>query len=244
MTGMRRFGFLAALASAWALQASAQIVSSADTVRFGVIREVDGKKTVRAFVRNAGSAPAAILKVRPSCGCTAASFQKEEFAPGDSAWIDLTYDPYRRPGGFEKYVKVYPVDGEMIRIPIEGTVFASPETIDLMYPADGGLLRISEATLTPPAPLTERRSLHVNVYNDSPLPVWPRLESGSDAVEWESFPDSIPPGDKGLLGIYIYPDREPRRGPLEYTLRLFTSHSPSDDGEGSPVEIKVLTSKP
>lgn len=213
--------FLLIFAAGCSLRASAQIVSTCDTVRFGNIIEAEGPKTVRAYVKNIGQSPAALLKVRPTCGCTAADFRKDEILPGDSAWIDLTYNPNRRPGGFEKGVKVYPVEGEMIRLPITGTVFASEATLDLLYPGTAGPLRVAETTLVPPAPISEQKTFFLDVYNPCNEPLTAIVESHDEAVETQSFPEIIPPGEKGIIGIYINPAKEQRRGPIEYKLSLF-----------------------
>lgn len=224
--------------------AAVRIVSATDTVDFGRIKETEGKKTLRAYVVNSGDEPMALLKVQPTCGCTAVNFMKEPVAPGDSAWIDLTYNPYRRPGRFEKGVKVYPVDGEMIRIPITGVVDASEETIANMFPASGGLLNISSTLLTPAGTLGKNgRTLYVDFYNSSGATVWPLLESPYEAVETESFPPAIAPGEKGMIGIYIDSKKEQRKGNIEYILPLYTSHNSSNlKQNGNPVEIKILIS--
>lgn len=234
------------LAMVWTICAAAQITCTVDTVDFGTIHETEGKKTLRAYVRNDGSTPAALLKVSPTCGCTAAKFQKEEFAPADSAWIELTYNPNRRPGRFEKAVKVYPVDGEMIRIPIKGTVFASPETVQQMFPVDAGMLHLSESTLMPARPLAdERKSLYLDVYNAGEAAVYPLVVPDSEAVTVHLFPEVLPPGEKGMIGVYIEPRREPRTGKIEYTLNLYTASTPltPEAPQGEPFPIKVLTER-
>ena len=228
-------------ASAWAGSAraggEAVFTAACDTVDFGVIREVDGPRTVRFYMRNDGDTPSLLLKVKPTCGCTAADFRRDEVAPGDSAWIDLTYDPSRRPGRFEKGVKVYPASGEMIRIPIEGVVMASPETIASMFPVDAGPLHLSENTLMTLSPLgAEKRTLWLDVYNsgDTLVEIEPAVDS--EALSAIPFPPVVPPGEKGMVGVYIDPLKETRSGKIEYTLTL------TMNGEAYP--IKIHTEKP
>lgn len=223
--------------------ASAQIVSNADTVRFGTFREADGPVSKRVYVTNTSPRTLSILKVRPTCGCTAADFQKDPVAPGDSAWIDLSYNPYRRPGHFEKGVKVYPSEGEMIRIPITGTVIASDETIAHMYPSQAGLLNISEKEFMPLVPVdNDNKTIYADIYNSTSSPVWTIVDTGTPAVETETFPSPVPPGEKGLIGIYLRPEKEQRTGPIEYTLLLYTTDSdPSDIPASSIPEPTVLT---
>lgn len=232
--------------SAWGILMSAAITATVSTVDFGVIRESEGPKKVRLYVRNDSTAPVALLKVNTTCGCTAASFMKEEIAPGDSAWIDLTYNPYRRPGRFEKAVKVFPTQGEMIRIPIEGVVYASEETIEHMFPYGEGPLRLSANTLMPARPLTtEQKTLFLDVYNTGDRTVYPRMVTDSDAITTMNFPDSVPPGEKGMIGLYVDPKREERTGPIEYTLLLYTSPTPDfkEEGEATPATITIKCRK-
>lgn len=226
------------------LRAAAQISCTTDYVDFGKIYETDGEKTVRIHIRNDSDKPLSLLRVRPTCGCTAADYYKGEFAPGDSAWIDLTYNPNRRPGYFEKGVRVTPSEGETIRIPISGTVFSSQETIENMFPSDGGLLHLTERTIVTLTPLAGgERTLFVDAYNSNEAPVYTLVRSDSPAVETQVFPPIIPPGEKANIGIYIYPDKEARTGQLEYTLTLYTSLSPDNLLDGEPVVITVKTEK-
>lgn len=229
------------------LAAKAGIVSASDTIDFGVMREVDGKKTVRSYVINKGDTAVSLLKVTATCGCTAVRYQKEPVAPGDSAWIELTYNPFRRPGHFEKGIKIFPAGGEMIRVPISGTVFASEATIANMFPADGGLLHLSTDTVVPPSPITSKRNLYVDVYNSGDSAVYPAMESDSEAVTFRFYPEVIPPGEKGTIGLYVDPQKETRTGSLEYSLRLYTSTSPvsSEDFSGlSPAKLTIRIEKP
>ena len=227
-----------------ALICSADIVPMVETVDFGNIHETDGPKTVRLYLRNEGTTPNAIIKVRPTCGCTAADFQEEAIAPGDSAWIDLTYDPANRPGKFEKGVRVYPMEGEMIRIPIQGIVFSSPETVERMFPVDAGLLHITEQTLFTLSPLDSReRTLYIDTYNSGDSPVWLKLESDYEAIQTQPFPSPLPPGEKGTVGIYLNPNKEPRSGTIDYTLRLLTSTEAAGLDSATPFIITIHSEK-
>ena len=136
-----RFLFALSLLLSGCFLASAQLALCGESVDFGIIREADGMKTATAYVKNVSESPVFLLKVKPTCGCTAADFPRESILPGDSACITLTYNPLRRPGRFDKEVKVFPSDGEMIRIPIHGTVIASESTLNQLYPDKAGPLQ-------------------------------------------------------------------------------------------------------
>lgn len=240
MARQRKLALRFAALCSLSLPAFAQLASTSGTVNFGDIREDDGPKTVRTFVRNEGTDSVSIVQVRPTCGCTAANFEKVMMAPGDSAWIELTYNPYRRPGRFEKAVKVYPSSGEMIRIPIEGTVFASAETLDRIYPSDGGLLRLAESTLMPPNPVgCEKVTLYIDFYNPNDFAVVPSIETDGESISWESFPPEVSPGEKGMIGIYYDPLRESRSGRIEYVMTLRATSSIDATTSSTPISLYI-----
>ena len=55
---------------------------------------------------NVGTAPVKITDVRTSCGCTTASLQKREYAPGESGEIDANFRFDGRVGHQEKWIIV------------------------------------------------------------------------------------------------------------------------------------------
>lgn len=217
---MRKFLLLLICISSWTLS-KAQIVATTEAADFGTLKEQEGRKTLRVFVKNISNAPQSILKVRPACGCTAADFQKETFLPGDSAWIDLTYNPFRRPGKFDKDVRVVPTEGNPIIIRITGTVIASEATLGQLYPTSYGCLRLTEDSFMPMLPLTrEIKTFIAGFYNSCDHPLFLDVEAADNALGVDLGPNPIPPGEKGYIEISLNPLRETRSGSLEYTLQL------------------------
>lgn len=228
-----------------ALSVSAQLVATAPAADFGIISEDAGKAPLRIYVLNTDTVPQAILKVVPSCGCTAAEFQKEPFAPGDSAWIDLLYDPYLRPGQIDKLVRVYPVKGNVLRIPVKGVVKASEETIEQIFPTDGDLLRLTEKTFLTLRPLTEiQRSFYADAYNNNDFPVWVEIDNNNEALEWLVSPNPVPPYQKASIGLYLYPEKESHTDINEYKVNLHTALSPEDLKKSEPTELKIYHGTP
>lgn len=235
------------LFSAVSLSAVSQIAAQSPVVDFGVINEEDGPKSIRTYIRNIGDETVSLLKVRPTCGCTAADFQKDPVAPGDSAWIDLTYNPFRRPGRFEKYVKITPTRGAAVDLPVTGLVMASEATLENFFPVNTGLLRLSADRLMPARTLSTRQiSLKSEVYNPGSSPLWFAVECEDPAVSLEVFPDSLLPGEAGVITAVINPMKEERNGDIVYTLKLYSS-SDSDalySGEPYLITIHTVTEKP
>ena len=73
---------------------------------FGKIKEEGGKVTGRFEFTNIGTEDLVLTNVRPGCGCTAANYSKDPIAPGQKGFIEATYNPYNRPGGFNKNIRV------------------------------------------------------------------------------------------------------------------------------------------
>lgn len=76
------------------------------TYDFGTIKEDGGKVTGRFIFTNTGNANLILKSVRPGCGCTAANYTTDSVAPGQKGFIDATFDPYNRPGGFTKNIRI------------------------------------------------------------------------------------------------------------------------------------------
>jgi len=97
---------------------------------FGTVQETGGKITGRFVFTNTGTEDLTLTSVRPGCGCTAANYTKTPVKPGEKGFIDATYDPYNRPGPFNKNIRVSsnaPEGGEQT-IYIKGNVTKRPPT--------------------------------------------------------------------------------------------------------------------
>lgn len=189
---------------------------------FGLMKEVAGPKTgVSRFV-NTGLDPIQILDVRPSCGCTSATFTETPVAPGDTAVISYTYDPAGRPGKFRKTVKVSLADGVKYVINISGNVLGTPESLATLYPVEMGPLRLSDSYVV--GGDIKSGAVKTNFlmsYNLSPDTVRPRVESGHPAlkVEWDGA-KGAGPGDLTTYGIYFDTSKYPDYGMVEIPLRF------------------------
>ena len=60
---------------------------------------IEGVKVAYKFkFTNVGGSDLIINQVKTSCGCTVSRFPKEAIKPGESNFIELTFDSYRRKG--------------------------------------------------------------------------------------------------------------------------------------------------
>lgn len=73
---------------------------------FGDVFEAGGIVRHRFLLRNAGEATFHILSARPGCDCTSAVYDTRSVQPGDTAWVEVSYDPHGQEGPFRERVRV------------------------------------------------------------------------------------------------------------------------------------------
>ena len=81
---------------------------------FGVVDRKGGDLHVRFEYVNDGTEPRVITRIATSCTCIRADYRRRPLEVGESAAIELTYEPHKmEPGMFHKVVQVYSnsVDG-------------------------------------------------------------------------------------------------------------------------------------
>lgn len=124
------------------------------TYNFGSIHEEAGKVIGRFEFTNIGDSDLVLTNVRPGCGCTPASYTREPVAPGGRGYIDISYNPYNRPGGFNKVVRITTNEPQFKRanpdrpynIYIKGEVIKRPPTVfeKAGYTKSAGMARFKE----------------------------------------------------------------------------------------------------
>jgi hypothetical protein len=75
----------------------------------------------RFEVRNVGTDTLFISRVNAACGCTSAPLTKDIVAPGESIWLDITFNSKKFSGQVNKKVVVYSNDPDDPRASIEFT---------------------------------------------------------------------------------------------------------------------------
>lgn len=188
---------------------------------FGIWKEAAGPRTGQSRFVNTGPETISILDVKPSCGCTSASFTETPLAPGDTAVIRYTYDPTRRPGRFQKSVKVRLSDGSRQVITITGSVIGTPESLKMLYPVEAGKMFLTELRQPEnPLPYGGTTSYFVNVYNAGPDSISPVARSGSKGMRVERASGAVGPGDVATFGIYFDSRRHGVMGPVEIPIEF------------------------
>ena len=90
---------------------------------FGNIAEKGGRVSCEFKVVNTGDKPLVFISATAACGCTKPKVPKQPVAPGDTAVVVVSYDPYGRPGEFNKTVTVKTnAKPSKLKLRITGTV--------------------------------------------------------------------------------------------------------------------------
>ena len=196
---------LAALAPSAYSQIENTLKFIPDKVDFGMIREEDGKVSREVKAVNISPDSTFIISARTSCGCSAADYTESVLAPGDTALVRLTYDPFNRPGRFLKTAKFFTgSERRSNSIKMSGTVIPSRSNLDRAYPEKEGQLRLSTLILnTGEMSRSEARPMFVGIYNDSDKPFPISAETDSAPLEAAIVPDTIEPYGVASLSLML-----------------------------------------
>lgn len=183
---------------------------------FGLIREIDGPKSARSRFINVSSDPIYIMEVKPSCGCTTASFTMNAIEPLDTGYVEYTYDPAMRPGVFDKSIKVRLSDNTRPTIKITGNVLGTPESLSTLYPLEMGQVRLSEFMHNAGEVKFGRSPLFfINAYAMGPDSVSPRMSAPGKGLQISRSSDKIAPGDVMTFAINFDSRVNAEYGPVE-----------------------------
>ena len=181
------------------------------TYDFGKIKEEGGKVTGKFIFTNVGNQPLELTNVRPGCGCTAANYTKGAIAPGEQGYIEATYNPYNRPGAFNKNIRVTTNEPRFTEnekatphmIFIKGEVIKRPPTEfeKAGYTKSNGMLRIKEPNISHNLLNSETVNDTFYVRNFWTKPVSIKLDKPYEYVTevYRNFGAELAPGQEGFI---------------------------------------------
>ncbi len=202
---------LLAVVTAFCCVAQPEIKFENTTYDFGKIKEEGGKVTGKFIFTNVGNEPLELTNVRPGCGCTAANYTKGAIAPGEKGYIEATYNPYNRPGAFNKNIRVTTNEPKFIQdekasphmIFIKGEVIKRPPTeFEIAgYTKTAGMMRIKEPDVAHNLMNTESVTDTFYVRNFWTKPVSITLDKGGEYVSevTRNFGNELKPGQEGFI---------------------------------------------
>lgn len=189
---------ICAVAGAMSLYAQPQARWLQNVHDFGAFDEDMGPVTSTFELVNTGTEPLVIIAARATCGCTVPNYTKDPIAPGDTAKVNVTYNPAGRPGKFDKRVKIETnaTPAQSI-ITIKGVVIGTNQTLRAHYPIEVGKLKLRNTTV-PFGELFKGRTktAFLDGYNQSEDSIRPRIVGLPEHVEVNIAPKVVPPGEQ------------------------------------------------
>jgi hypothetical protein len=171
---------------------------------FGTIKEELGSVTHAFKFTNKGETPIAVIKVKPSCGCTTPGWTKEPVKPGETGEVRATYRTSAGP--FDKTLTVIADGVPDVILHIKGSVTKKPEDLTATYPQIFGDLRaknkrdflfaqISSQQITP--------SQTIEVANAGEEVVNVSFENVPEYITVNAVPASLNPKQKGQITVSV-----------------------------------------
>ncbi len=184
------------------------------TMDLGVFYEKDGKVSCQMRVVNAGNDALVIVKAQAGCGCTGISYRESPIQPGDTAAVDITYNPAGRPGLFSKQVIIFTnTTPKRTVLEITGNVIPTAATLDKQYPILAGALRVSQPSI-PFGELTkgENKTLFLSCYNASTDTILVKVDGAKPHLKPALVPDTVPPAKVTALTVHYLSGNAPLWG--------------------------------
>lgn len=229
--------FLLAVVVSLICVAQPEIKFENTTYDFGKIKEEGGKVTGKFIFTNVGNEPLELTNVRPGCGCTAANYTKGAIAPGEQGYIEATYNPYNRPGAFNKNIRVTTNEPRFLEndkatphmIFIKGEVIKRPPTeFEIAgYKNGNGMMRIKVSDVAHNIMNTQSILDTFYVRNFWNKPVSFKFEQPYDYVSevYRNFGAELLPGQEGFFVLKYDASKRNKFGQVKDEIRFITNDS-------------------
>ena len=207
------------------------------TYDFGKIKEEGGKVSGKFVFTNVGNEPLELTNVRPGCGCTAANYTKGAIAPGEKGYIEATYNPYNRPGAFNKNIRVTTNEPKFLEdekatphmIFIKGEVIKRPPTEfeKAGYDKTAGMMRIKVPDVAHNLMNTETVLDTFYVRNFWTKPVSFKMEKPLEYVSevYRNFGAELQPGQEGFFVLKYDASKRNKFGQIKDQITFTTNDS-------------------
>lgn len=212
------------------------------TYNFGTFDENMGKVSCDMRFVNEGDKGVIIEAVRPTCGCTAGNYSKNEIHPGDTAHITLSYNPFGRPGKFSKdvYVMVN-TNPHRSKLTVKGNVIGSANTISNQYPYEVGNMKFNRKII----PYGEIKKGAVpmqllKAYNESRDSMLVSFENLPPYINAISVPQRVGAGDLCAISMYYDSSRQNGWGYQKTKFDVVITDLRTGISVKSPVEISAI----
>ncbi len=183
-----------------------EVVSFEEPIaELGTIIDDQGVVSHRFTFTNLTSGLLQVEKVTTSCGCTSTNWSTGPISAGEEGFIEIQFDPYNRPGPFEKNAVVhYKEQPDPLILRIKGFVEPASESVAEHYPLKMGALRTKQKFLD--LGTITKKSLYsqsFEVYNDSDqILVFSDDMEGPNHITVTFEPYTLKPKSKGKVWVH------------------------------------------
>lgn len=205
---------------------------------FGAFKEDDGSVSTTFSFVNHGPEEVAIRAARASCGCTTPAYTKTPVAVGDTATVNVKFNPTGRPGRFSKSVTVDIAGGPRTRLVISGVVIGSSNTLRSRYPIEHGEMKL-RTTQLPFGTVTKgkAKAAFLEVYNASAEPMTPCWSGLPPYIRIAtSGSDTIPAGEQAVYALTLTPSQTELYGILTDSVFI----APSAGAEPLKIDLTAI----
>lgn len=207
---MKRLNLLlfTALTTITTLASGPDVMFLTESHDFGAIDERDGTVKCTFEYVNTGDEPLVIVASRATCGCTSSSYSRSPIEPGDTGYVEVTYNPTGRPGRFGKKVYVdFNTDLPRRTLMVNGVVIGTSSTLRGRYPVDAGAIKLrSDNVLFGEIKNGKSKATFFEVYNATPdtiTPMWSYIPRG---VRVNTSTPAVGPGEQISYSLYFVPE--------------------------------------
>ena len=191
----------------------------------GTIVDNQGVINSKFEFKNISDSPLAIDKVTTSCGCTSTNWSNISISAGEQGFVDIQFDPYNRPGPFEKYATVHFKDqSDSIVLKIKGFVEPASESIEDEFPLKMGNLR-AKVKFMDLGTITRKAlfSKSFEVYNESSqILVFSDDMKGPNHITITFEPYTLKPKSKGKIWVHYDVSAKNDLGFFREDISIFT----------------------
>lgn len=184
------------------------------------VNEDDPPSTYVFPFTNIGEKTVKISRLVSTCSCAAASSDKMEIRPGESAKITVRYDPKGHPGRFERRVFVYTSGGNdpaaVLRLSVNVGSGADPAGL---WPVQMGTIRLRRSSVS--FAEGEKAVEKLRFINLSGRPIKLQCEEAflPDCLTFRTDPEVVGDGQEGEIRIAYDPSKPGAREQMKVILK-------------------------
>jgi len=191
--------------SVFAQTSAPHMTFESETHDYGKIEEEAGKQKCKFVFTNTGAEPIIIKQVKASCGCTTPDWSRQPVPPGGKGFVSAEYNPYNRPGKFNKSITVTSnAENATVSLRITGEVIPKKKSVedDYRYKLENIRLKTSNISFGS-MKSNEKKTKTVEIINISDKPVTLTFDKNPVPahVTIKSVPETLKPNQTGKLEV-------------------------------------------